>query len=170
MGEFFMPYPGTRVDQETTALSAKAMSGGASALRGEVQRRQQTERPDLGRSGRSVGAERPAGRGEPALVRGVAGHWERPGGQGGSHDAGRIRPSAAGAPGCTRARPGRTGTGTRTGHRLRHPHRAHRLRHLRRAHRLRHRAGPRTCAGGAPTPGQPAGGNGPAPAPGAIST
>src|SRR5277367_5596845 len=30
MGEFFMPYPGTRVNQETTALSAKAMSGGAS--------------------------------------------------------------------------------------------------------------------------------------------
>ena len=30
MGEFFMPYPGTRVNQETTALTAKAMSGGAS--------------------------------------------------------------------------------------------------------------------------------------------
>ncbi|HEX4391099.1 MAG TPA: APA family fibronectin-binding glycoprotein, partial [Mycobacterium sp.] len=30
MGEFFMPYPGTRVNQETTALSAKGMSGGAS--------------------------------------------------------------------------------------------------------------------------------------------
>jgi Fibronectin-attachment protein (FAP) len=30
MGEFFMPYPGTRVNQETTALTAKGMSGGAS--------------------------------------------------------------------------------------------------------------------------------------------
>src|SRR3984957_12676326 len=30
MGEFFMPYPGTRVNQETTALSGKGMSGGAS--------------------------------------------------------------------------------------------------------------------------------------------
>ena len=30
MGEFFMPYPGTRINQETTALSAKGMSGGAS--------------------------------------------------------------------------------------------------------------------------------------------
>jgi Fibronectin-attachment protein (FAP) len=30
MGEFFMPYPGTRVNQETTALSGKEMSGGAS--------------------------------------------------------------------------------------------------------------------------------------------
>ena len=30
MGEFFMPYPGTRVNQETTALSANGMSGGAS--------------------------------------------------------------------------------------------------------------------------------------------
>jgi hypothetical protein len=30
MGEFFMPYPGTRVNQETTALSARGMSGGAS--------------------------------------------------------------------------------------------------------------------------------------------
>jgi len=30
MGEFFMPYPGTRVNQETTALGAKTMSGGAS--------------------------------------------------------------------------------------------------------------------------------------------
>jgi hypothetical protein len=31
MGEFFMPYPGTRVNQETTALSANGMSGGASS-------------------------------------------------------------------------------------------------------------------------------------------
>src|SRR5271154_6345882 len=30
MGEFFMPYPGTRINQETTALGAKTMSGGAS--------------------------------------------------------------------------------------------------------------------------------------------
>ena len=30
MGEFFMPYPGTRVNQETTVLTAKGMSGGAS--------------------------------------------------------------------------------------------------------------------------------------------
>jgi hypothetical protein len=30
MGEFFMPYPGTRVNQETTALGGKGMSGGAS--------------------------------------------------------------------------------------------------------------------------------------------
>jgi hypothetical protein len=30
MGEFFMPYPGTRVNQETTALSANGMAGGAS--------------------------------------------------------------------------------------------------------------------------------------------
>ncbi len=30
MGEFFMPYPGTRVNQETTALAANGMSGGAS--------------------------------------------------------------------------------------------------------------------------------------------
>jgi Fibronectin-attachment protein (FAP) len=30
MGEFFMPYPGTRVNQETTPLTANGMSGGAS--------------------------------------------------------------------------------------------------------------------------------------------
>ena len=30
MGEFFMPYPGTRINQETTALSANGVSGGAS--------------------------------------------------------------------------------------------------------------------------------------------
>jgi hypothetical protein len=30
MGEFFMPYPGTRINQETTALTANGMSGGAS--------------------------------------------------------------------------------------------------------------------------------------------
>jgi hypothetical protein len=30
MGEFFMPYPGTRVNQENTALSAPHMTGGAS--------------------------------------------------------------------------------------------------------------------------------------------
>jgi len=31
MGEFFMPYPGTRINQDTTALSAPGMSGGASS-------------------------------------------------------------------------------------------------------------------------------------------
>jgi hypothetical protein len=30
MGEFFMPYPGTRVNQETTALTANGVAGGAS--------------------------------------------------------------------------------------------------------------------------------------------
>lgn len=30
MGEFFMPYPGTRINQETTPLGANGMSGGAS--------------------------------------------------------------------------------------------------------------------------------------------
>src|ERR1700734_1483108 len=30
MGEFFMPYPGTRVNQETTALGANGVTGGAS--------------------------------------------------------------------------------------------------------------------------------------------
>jgi hypothetical protein len=30
MGEFFMPYPGTRVNQESTALGANGVSGGAS--------------------------------------------------------------------------------------------------------------------------------------------
>jgi len=30
MGEFFMPYPGTRINQETTALSANGVAGGAS--------------------------------------------------------------------------------------------------------------------------------------------
>ncbi len=30
MGEFFMPYPGTRLNQETTPLNANGMSGGAS--------------------------------------------------------------------------------------------------------------------------------------------
>ena len=30
MGEFFMPYPGTRINQETTALNANGVAGGAS--------------------------------------------------------------------------------------------------------------------------------------------
>jgi hypothetical protein len=30
MGEFFMPYPGTRINQETTPLNANGVSGGAS--------------------------------------------------------------------------------------------------------------------------------------------
>jgi hypothetical protein len=30
MGEFFMPYPGTRINQETTSLNATGMAGGAS--------------------------------------------------------------------------------------------------------------------------------------------
>ncbi len=50
MGEFFMPFPGTRVNQETVPLDANGLTGVALVLRSEVHRHQQAQRPDLGRA------------------------------------------------------------------------------------------------------------------------
>ena len=74
MGEFFMPFPGTRINQETVPLNADGMYGCRVVLRGEVHRHQQAQRPDLGRRGRRAHTgghtARPADTG--AVVRRVA--------------------------------------------------------------------------------------------------
>ncbi len=58
MGEFFMPFPGTRVNQETVPLNANGMTGVASYYEVKFTDTEQAQRPDLGR--RDRGAD-PAG-------------------------------------------------------------------------------------------------------------
>ena len=71
MGEFFMPYPGTRVNQETIPLGANGAAGGASYY--EVKFSDATK-PNGQIWAGVVSAPGAGGRGESALVRGVAGH------------------------------------------------------------------------------------------------
>ncbi len=84
MGEFFMPFPGTRINQETVPLNAGWHVRCRVLLRGEVHRHEQAQRPDLGRRRRSAHP-----RGHPArpararaVVRGLAWHRQQPGAQG----------------------------------------------------------------------------------------
>ena len=72
MGEFFMPYPGTRINQEATPLNANGVVGSASYLRGQVQRPDQAERPDLDGRSRLARGDNAQRRPAAALVRGVA--------------------------------------------------------------------------------------------------
>ena len=67
MGEFFMPFPGTRINQETVPLDAGGHAGCRVVLRGEVHRHEQAQRPDLGRRRRSahVAAGTPRGQRTP---------------------------------------------------------------------------------------------------------
>ncbi len=176
MGEFFMPYPGTRVNQETTALSAKACPGGASYYEVKFSDASKPNGQIWAASGRSVGTECPAGR-----RRTSAGSWcgwalgttrwtRRGRRRWPNRSCPLLAPPAAPAPA-----PGAPAPGPAPGHRLRHPPRERRLLPLALRHPPR-RSGSGACAPvhphrrPPPTPGQPAGGNGPAPAPGAVST
>ena len=47
-----MPFPGTRINQETVAAECRRHAGCRVVLRGEVHRHEQAHRPDLGRRGR----------------------------------------------------------------------------------------------------------------------
>ena len=172
MGEFFMPYPGTRVNQETTALSAKGMSGGASFYEVKFS---DASKPNgqiwagvVGPSGPNVP---PAAANQRWFVVWL-GTGNDPVDKAGAKTLAEsvlplLAPPAAPAPA-----PGRTGSGTRprgTGSGTRSGRTGSGTRSGRTApaHRLRP---PAPAPAAPPTPGQPAGGNGPAPAPGAIST
>jgi hypothetical protein len=173
MGEFFMPYPGTRVNQETTALSAKAMSGGASYYEVKFS---DASKPNgqiwaavVGPSGQNVpsaaanqrwfvvwlgtgndpvdkaGAQTLAESVLPLLAPPAA-PAPAPGAPGPAPAPGAPGPAPApGAPAPAPA-PGAPGPAPAPG------------------------APPAPAPAAPPTPGQPAGGNGPAPAPGAVST
>ena len=49
MGEFFMPFPGTRLNQQTGTTQRRRHDRQRLVLRGEVHRHHQAQRPDLGR-------------------------------------------------------------------------------------------------------------------------
>ena len=168
MGEFFMPYPGTRINQETTALSANGMSGGASYY--EVKFSDATK-PNgqiwagvVGPSGPNVP---PAAANQRWFV-----VWLGTGNDP-VDKAGAKTLAESVLPLLRRPRPGACAGN-------RHLPRELRLRH-RLPRELRHRhpcpgrtrsaaPAPGSARAPAPPPGQPAGGNGPAPAPGAVST
>src|SRR5271156_239991 len=146
MGEFFMPYPGTRINQETTALSANGVSGGASYY--EVKFSDATK-PN-GQIWAGV-----VGPSAPNVPQGAAnqrwfvvwlGTANDPVDKAGAKAlAESVRPLAP-APGAPAPAPGAPAPGAPAP------------------------AAPAPAPPPAPAPGQPAAGNGPAPAPGAVST
>jgi hypothetical protein len=159
MGEFFMPYPGTRISQETTALSANGVSGGASYY--EVKFSDATK-PNgqiwagvVGPSGPNV----PQGAANQRWFVVWLGTANDPVDKAGAKTlAESVRPLApapaapapapgapAPAPGAPAPAPGAPAPETPA-------------------------PAPAPNAPAPPPPGQPAGGNGPAPAPGAVST
>jgi hypothetical protein len=151
MGEFFMPYPGTRINQETTALSARGMSGGASFY--EVKFSDATK-PNgqiwagvVGPSGPNIP---PAAANQRWFV-----VWlgtgndpvDKAGAKALAESVLPLLPPAAPAPapGAPAPAPGAPGPAPNA-------------------------PAPPPPPAPPPAPGQPAGGNGPAPAPGAVST
>jgi hypothetical protein len=152
MGEFFMPYPGTRINQETTALSANGVSGGASYY--EVKFSDATK-PNgqiwagvVGPSGPNV----PQGAANQRWFVVWLGTANDPVDKAGAKTlAESVRPLApapaapAPAPGAPAPAPGAPAPGAPA-------------------------PAPAPNAPAPPPPEQPAGGNGPAPAPGAVST
>ena len=115
MGEFFMPFPGTRVNQESGPLDCGRHARRLLVVRGEVHRHQQAERVRSGRAWSATrrrrwhpashGSARPAQR---ALVRGLARHREQSGGQGRRRHARQVHSavdSAARHQSRTRTRP-----------------------------------------------------------------
>jgi len=166
MGEFFMPYPGTRISQETTALSANGVSGGASYY--EVKFSDATK-PNgqiwagvVGPSGPNVPqgaanqrwfvvwlgtANDPVDKaGAKTLAESVRPLAPAPAAPAPAPGAPAPAPGApAPAPGAPAPAPGAPAPETPA-------------------------PAPAPNAPAPPPPGQPAGGNGPAPAPGAVST
>ena len=117
MGEFFMPFPGTRVNQETVKLDAAGMPGVASYYEVKFT---DTNKPNgqiwAGVVGEPVATRHTARPAHPgALVRRLARHGDQPGAQGRGRHAGATRSGRATA-GC--AAPGAGGperTGTTAG-------------------------------------------------------
>jgi hypothetical protein len=170
MGEFFMPYPGTRINQETTALSANGVAGGASYY--EVKFSDATK-PNgqiwagvVGPSGPNV----PQGAANQRWFVVWLGTGNNPVDKAGAKAlAESVRPLAAGpapapgapapgpapgapAPGAPAPAPGAPAPAPAPGAPAPAP------------------GAPLPAGPAPPPPGQPAGGNGPAPAPGAVST
>jgi fibronectin-attachment protein (FAP) len=155
MGEFFMPYPGTRVNQETTALSAKAMSGGASYYEVKFS---DASKPNgqiwaavVGPSGQNI----PSAAANQRWFVVWLGTGNDPVDKAGAQTLAEsvlplLAPPAAPAPA-----PGAPAPGPAPGAPAPAPAPG---------------APPAPGPAAPPTPGQPAGGNGPAPAPGAVST
>ena len=120
MGEFFMPYPGTRINQEIHPAQRPGLAGSASYYEVKFS---DTTKPNGQIWTGVIGAATQPSRAPAALVRGVAGNFEQPGGQERRQGAGRVDPALdtggpAGprtGPGSPRAGPGRTGSGPRPG-------------------------------------------------------
>ena len=96
MGEFFMPYPGTRINQESTPLTgANGITGSASYYEVKFS---DASKPNGQIWTGVVGCPRRTRprRTAAALVRGVARDGERPGGQGRGQGAGRVDPALGG--------------------------------------------------------------------------
>ena len=65
MGEFFMPFPGTRINQADRTARPRAICRAPLVLRREVHRHHQARRSDLGRRGRQCDTDRGAGHRAP---------------------------------------------------------------------------------------------------------
>ena len=182
MGEFFMPYPGTRVNQETTALGANGVTGGASYY--------EVKFSDASKPNGQIwaGVVSPSGPNVPAAAANQ--RWfvvwlgtgndpvDKAGAKALAESVRPLAPAPVPAPGAPPPAPVRP---------LRLPHQGRRLRSSSAGSRTRSRsAGSRTRGAGSgpapaapapapapaapPPPGQPTGGNAAAPAPGAVST
>ena len=95
MGEFFMPFPGTRINQETVPLNAAGMSGVASYYEVKFT---DTNKPNGQIWAGVVGAPTPPGHAARpararALVRGLAWHRQQSGPEGGGRHACAVDPA-----------------------------------------------------------------------------
>ena len=95
MGEFFMPFPGTRINQETVPLNAGGMSGVASYYEVKFT---DTNKPNGQIWAGVVGAPTPRGHAARpararALVRGLAWHRQQPGARRRGDHAGAVDPA-----------------------------------------------------------------------------
>ena len=169
MGEFFMPYPGTRVNQETIPLGANGAAGGASYY--EVKFSDATK-PNGQIWAGVVSPPGPAGAASQRCFVVWLGTGNNPVDKAGAKTlAESVRPLAARSGPGTRA--GCPASGSRPGA-PRPPLRLRRPRAPGSSARPRRPApapgAPLPARAPAPPPGQPAGGNGSAPAPGTVST
>ena len=133
-----MPFPGTRVNQETVPLNAAGMSGVASYYEVKFT---DTNKPNGQIWAGVVGAPTPAGtprgqRAPGAVVRRLARHRHQPGAQGRGRHARAVHPAVGPAAASASAAAGPERTATPTGPRPTH----------RRRIRMRHRRGrPSAC-------------------------
>ena len=126
MGEFYMPFPGTRINQETIPLDAAGVPGSAAFYEVKFT---DPNKPNGQIWAAALGATAPRQGTQPAQTNRWFVVWlgsaRQPGGQGRRQGAGRVDPALhAAACGDARARAGRAGragcgAGTRSHHRRR---------------------------------------------------